>query len=87
MKPEDISVPGTTSLKLPSPRLLEACPVDERLLRFSNANLERAAQLKATDGIARAECLGGIRRDADRRAKEQMKQLFLKTGFEKVKFR
>ena len=57
------------------------------LLRFFDKDLEQTARQNATDDIARAARLGGIGKDADLRAKEQLKQLFLQMGFEEVEFR
>ncbi len=97
MKPEDISVSGKkVSLKLPPAQVLDAYLDDKKtqvierntgLLRFFDKDLEQNARQNATDDIARAARLGGINKDAEQRAKEQLKQLFLQMGFEEVEFR
>lgn len=97
IKPEDISVSGKkVSLKLPPGQVLDAYLDDKKtqvierstgLLRLFDKDLEQNARQNATDDIARAARLGGIVKDADQRAKDQLKQLFLQTGFEEVEFR
>ena len=97
MKPEDMVVSGKKiSIKLPSAQVLDAYLDDKKtqvierstgLLRFFDKDLEQNARQTATDDISRAARLGGIGKDADQRAKAQLKQLFLQMGFEEVEFR
>jgi hypothetical protein len=49
--------------------------------------LEQTARQNAIDDIRRAARLGGIAKDADQRAREQLKQLFQQLGFQQVEFR
>lgn len=97
LKPEDISVTGKKiSIKLPAAQVLDAYLDDKKtqvierstgLLRLFDKDLEQNARQNATDDISRAARLGGIGKDADQRAREQLKQLFLQMGFEEVEFR
>lgn len=97
MKPEDISVSGKKiSIKLPPAQVLDSY-LDDRntqvierttgLLRFFDKDLEQNARQTATADISRAARAGGIGKDAEQRAREQLRQLFLQMGFEEVEFR
>lgn len=97
LKAEDVSVSGKKiTIKVPSARVLDAYLDDKKtqvierstgLLRLFDKDLEQNARQQATDDISRAARLGGISKDADQRAREQLKQLFLQMGFEQVEFR
>jgi hypothetical protein len=97
LKPEDVTVTGTKiSLKLPPAQVLDTyldedkTQVIERstgLLRAFDKDLEQTARQNAIDDIRRAARLGGIAKDADQRAREQLKQLFQQLGFQQVEFR
>ena len=84
------------SIKLPPAQVLDAYLDDKQtqvierstgLLRAFDKDLEQTARQNATDDIQRAARYGGIGKDADQRAREQLKQLFLQMGFEEVQFR
>ena len=97
LKPADISVTGKKiSIKLPSAQILDAYLDDKQsqvierttgLLRAFDKDLEQTARQNATDDIARAARLGGIKEDAEKRAREQLRELFTQMGFEEVAFR
>lgn len=97
LKPDDITVTGRKiTIKLPPTQVLDTYLDDKKtevierstgLLRAFDKDLEQAARQNATDDIARAARLGGISKDAEQRARDQLKQLFLQMGFEEVEFR
>jgi hypothetical protein len=97
IKPEDITVTEKKIfLKLPPAQVLDAYLDDKKtqiierttgLLRAFDKDLEQAARKNATDDIQRAARYGGITKDAEQRAREQLKQLFHQMGFEEVEFR
>ena len=97
LKADAVTVSGKKiSIKLPPAQVLDAYLDDKKtqvierstgLLRMFDKDLEQTARQNATDDIARAARLGGIGKDADQRAREQLKQLFLQMGFEEVEFR
>ena len=97
LKPEDISVTEKRiSIKLPPPQVLDTY-LDEKktqvierstgLLRAFDKDLEQTARQHATDDIARAARLGGLKEEANQRARDQLKSLFFQLGFEEVEFR
>jgi hypothetical protein len=96
LKPEDIRVSGKTiSLRLPNAKITDAYlddsltkTIDRKtgLLAPSDKDLEQTVRQNAVDSIRRAAREGGILRDADGRARTQIKNLFLQLGFEKVEF-
>jgi len=97
LKADDIAISEKNiSLKLPPAQVLDTY-LDERktqvierstgLLRAFNKDLEQTARQNATDDIARAARLGGLKDEADKRARDQLKALFLQLGFEEVEFR
>jgi hypothetical protein len=96
LKAEDISASGTTlKIKLPPPRI-SAAFLDENkthvierttgLLRLFDKDLEQAARQIAVGDIHRAAREAGILKDAESRARDQLKLLFLQAGFERVEF-
>jgi len=97
LRPEDITVtPGRISIKLPPAQVFDTY-LDEQqtqiierstgLLRAFDKDLEQTARQQATDDIARAARVGGLKEEANRRAQEQLKSLFRGLGFEEVEFR
>jgi len=97
LKPDDIVITGTKiSIKLPPTQVTDTY-LDEKktqvierttgLLRLFDKNLEQNARQQATDDIARAARLGGLKDEAEKRAKEQLRSLFLQLGFQEVEFR
>ncbi len=94
---EDVQVSGkTVSLHLPPPKITDAY-LDEKhtqvierttgVLRLFDKDLEQTARQNAQADIQRAARESGILKDADERARDQLKVLFLQLGFEKVEFR
>ncbi len=94
---ENISISGKTlSLHLPAARITDSY-LDEKqtyvverttgLLRMFDKDLEQTARQTALADIQRAARTSGILKDADERARDQLKVLFLQLGFEKVEFR
>ena len=96
MTAADVQVSGKTiSLRLPPPKLTDAyldetqTRVVERttgLLRLFDKDLEQTARQNALDEIRRSARTTGILKDAEERARDQIKILFLQLGFEKVEF-
>jgi Protein of unknown function (DUF4230) len=97
LQPGDLQVSGTkVVIKLPPTRIIEAY-LDERqtrvverstgLLRMFDKDLEQTARQNAVDDIRRAARSGGILKDADKRARVQLENLFRQLGFEEVEFR
>jgi hypothetical protein len=97
LEPGDVSVNGKTlSLRLPPARITDAY-LDEKetrvierttgLLRLFDKDLEQTARQIAVSDIHRAARNAGILKDAEDRAREQLRVLFLQSGFEQVEFR
>ena len=97
LKSEDIQVRGNrVVIKLPPAQITDAY-LDEHqtkvidrttgLLAPSDKDLERTARQNAVEAIRRAARTSGILSDADERARDQLKVLFLQLGFEEVEFR
>lgn len=94
---EDIAISGKTlSLQLPSAKITDAYLDDKQtyvverttgLLRMFDKDLEQTARQNALADIQRSARNSGILKDADERARDQLKVLFLQLGFEKVEFR
>lgn len=95
--PDDLRVSKKKiSIKLPPPQITDAY-LDEKqtriierttgLLREFDKDLEQTARQNAVDDIRRAARTGGILKDAQDRARIQLKSLFLQLGFEEVEFR
>jgi hypothetical protein len=94
---DDVQVSGkTVSLRLPPAKITDAY-LDEKqtyvverttgLLRMFDKDLEQTARQTALVDIQRAARNSGILKDADERARDQLRVLFLQLGFEKVEFR
>lgn len=94
LKPEDITVSGKTlRLRLPPARITDAY-LDERqtqiierstgLLRMFDKDLEQTARVNAVDDIRRSARSAGILKDAETRAHDQLRMLFLQMGFDQV---
>ena len=97
LKPEDVTVQDKKiSIKLPPAQVLDTY-LDEKqtqiierstgLLRAFDKDLEQTARQNATDDIARAARVSGLKEEATERARDQLKTLFLQLGFEEVEFR
>ena len=97
LKSDDISVQGNKiTVKLPPAQVLDAYLDDKQtqiierttgLLRAFDKDLEQTARQNAVDDIRRAARLGGINKDADEKAHQQLEQLFRQAGFTEVEFR
>jgi hypothetical protein len=92
MQPGDVQLSGKkVTLALPRAQITDAY-LDERqtevvehntsFLRDFNKDLEQTARLNAVDDIRRAARTSGILKDADDRARAQLKYLFSQMGFE-----
>jgi hypothetical protein len=96
LKPEDLRVAGKQiSLRLPPAQITDAYLDDKQtrvierttgLLRAFDKDLEQTARQNAVDDIRRAARTSGILKDADDRAKAQVKNLLLQLGFEEPEF-
>ncbi len=96
LKPEDLRVAGKRiSLRLPPAQITDAYLDDKQtrvierttgLLRAFDKDLEQTARQNAVDDIRRAARTSGILKDADDRAKAQVKNLLLQLGFEEPEF-
>jgi hypothetical protein len=92
LRPEDVKVSGTNvTIRLPPPQITDTY-LDERqtriverttgLLRMFDKDLEQTARQRAVDDIRRAARTAGILKDADERARAQVKNLFQQAGLE-----
>lgn len=92
MKPEDLRVSGKQiTLALPKAQITDAY-LDEKqtkiiehntsFLRDFNKDLEQTARLNAIEDIRRAARSGGILKDADDRARAELKYFFQQLGME-----
>lgn len=97
LKPDDILVTNRkVSIKLPPAQVVDTY-LDEKktqvieratgLLRAFDKDLEQSARQNATDDIARAARMSGLKEEASQRARDQLQSLFLQLGFEEVEFR
>ncbi len=97
LKPEDVRVAGKKiSIRLPAAQITDAY-LDEKqtrvverttgLLRMFDKDMEQTARQNAVEDIRRAARTSGILKDADERARMQLKNLFLQMGFEEVEIR
>ena len=97
LSPEQVSVTGKRiSLRLPPAQITDAyldetqTRVVERttgLLRLFDKDLEQTARQNAVDDIRRSARVAGILKDAEDRAKDQLRLLLIQLGFEQVDFR
>jgi uncharacterized protein DUF4230 len=96
LQPGDLQVSGRkVIIKLPEARITDVY-LDEKqtrvverstgLIRLFDKDMEQNARQQAIDDIRRAARTGGILKDADDRARAQLKNLFEGLGFE-VEFR
>ena len=96
LNPSDLHISGKTiKLRLPAAKITDAyldenqTRVVERttgLLRLFDKDFEQTARQNALEEIRRSARLTGILKDAEERARDQIKILFLQLGFEKVEF-
>ena len=97
LRPEDLQVSGTkVAIRLPPAQITDTYLDDQQtrvverttgLLRTFDKDLEQAARQTAVLDIHRGARSAGILKDADERARAQLKSLFLQLGFEQVEFR
>jgi|ERR1043166_1019027 hypothetical protein len=97
MQPGDLQVSEKKiSIKLPPAQITDTY-LDEKQTRVIerttgrfrafDKDLEQTARQNAVDSIRRAARSGGILKDADERARDQLTNLFRQLGFETVEFR
>jgi hypothetical protein len=94
--PDDLRISGNKIvLRLPRPQITDAYLDDQKtqiiehttgFLRAFNKDLEQATRQNAIDDIRRAARNNGILKDADERARLQLKALLLQLGFGEVEF-
>ena len=97
IKPEDVRVEDKKIvLTLPRARITDVYLDDQKtrvvdrstgLLRTFDKDLEQNIRRDAVEDIRRAAGRGGILKDADERARTQLKNFFKQLGFEQVEFR
>jgi hypothetical protein len=97
IKPGDVTISGKSiSIKLPLPQITDAYLDDKQsqvidhvtgLLRVYDKDLEQSARENAVDDVQRAARNAGILKDADERARLELKVFLLEAGFEQVEFR
>jgi hypothetical protein len=96
LKPENIRISGKKlTLSLPKAQITDAY-LDEKqtqviehntgFLRTFNKDLEQATRQNALGDIQRAARHSGILKEADERARAQLKLLFAQLGFETIEF-
>ncbi len=96
LRAEDLQVSGTKiTVRLPPPQITDTYLDDHQtrvverstgLLRLFDKDLEQNARQQAVADIRRAARTAGILKDADERARAQLKALFLQMGFDQVEF-
>jgi hypothetical protein len=97
LKPGDLAAAGkTVTIKLPPARITD-CYLDDKLtqvierktglLRSFDKDLEQNARKQAVGEINLAARNEGILKEADERAKIELKALFQQMGYEQVKFK
>lgn len=96
LEPGDVSVSGKSiSLRLPPSRITDAYLDDKEtrvierttgLLRLFDKDLEQTARQIAVGDIRRSARNAGILKDAEDRARDQLRILLLQSGFEQVEF-
>lgn len=97
LKPEDLQVSDKTIVvTLPPARVTDAYLDDKEtkvierttgFLRSFDKDLEQNVRSTAVEDMRVAALREGIRKDADERARAQLKALFVQLGFEKIEFR
>jgi len=84
------------SIALPPPQITDAYLDDKKtqvlerstgIMRSFDRDLEQNARRQAVDDLKRAARYNGILKEADERARIQLKNLFLQLGFSEVEFR
>jgi hypothetical protein len=96
IKPEDLHISGKSIvINLPHAQITDVY-LDENLTKVidrktgllapPDKDLEQTVRQMAVDDIRRAARSGGIQKDADERARAQLKSLLTQLGFEKVSF-
>jgi hypothetical protein len=97
MKPDDLRISGkTVSIRMPPAQITDTY-LDEKqtrvierttgLLRTFDKDLEQTARQNAVDDMRRSARVSGILKDAEERARDQAKILFLQMGYDRVEFR
>jgi hypothetical protein len=96
LKPEDIRIVGTTlRINLPKSFITDAYLDDKRtrvieqttgVLRAFDKDLQQNARQQAVAAITKAAREIGIEREAEERAREQLRGLFRQLGFTEVEF-
>ncbi len=96
LRAEDLQVSGTKiTVRLPPPQITDTYLDDHQtrvverstgLLRLFDKDLEQNARQQAVADIRRAARTAGILKDADERARAQLRALFLQMGFDQVEF-
>ncbi len=97
LQTEDVQVNGSKlSIKLPPAQIFDVI-LDEQetqvierttgLFRPFDKQLEQTVRQMAVDDLRRAARTGGILKEADDRAREQLKNFFLQLAFTEVEFR
>lgn len=96
LQPADLTVRSNRiSIKLPPARIFDVYLDDQRtqvierttgLLRAFDKDLEQNVRRNAVDDLQRAARRGGILKDADLQAREQLGRLFRGAGFAEVEF-
>jgi Protein of unknown function (DUF4230) len=96
LTPGDLSVSDKrVSIRLPPAQILDAYLDDQQtqvverttgLFRPFDKQLEQTVRAMAVDDLRRAARAQGILKDADERAREQLKNLFQQLGFSEVEF-
>jgi len=96
LQPGDLQTSETKiSLRLPPAQIFDTYLDDQKtevlerttgLFRPFDAQLEQSVRAQAVDDLRRAARNNGILKDADDRAREQLKNLFRQLGFDQVEF-
>jgi len=94
---DDVTISGRNiSIKLPPSQVTDAYLDDKQsmvidhttgLLRVYDKDLEQTTRANAVDDVQRAARNAGILKDADERARLELKVFLLEAGFEQVEFR
>ncbi len=97
LRPDDLQVHEKSIIATLPPSRVTDCYLDDKetkvierstgFLRSFDKDLEQNIRATTVEDIRGAAVRGGIRQEADERAKTQLKALFLQLGFEHVEFR
>jgi hypothetical protein len=96
LKQDDVRISGKRiTIRLPAPQITDAY-LDEKqtkvierttgVLRLFDKDMEQTARKNAVDDMQRSARSAGILKDADERARDQIKLMFFQMGFERVEF-